>query len=139
MSMKLIGMDELMRNIKKLGLKVEQQLTEQALKKGSVILQEEVKQEAPRGKGLRHLQDEIKISKIENGKVSIHTGKAYHAHLVEFGRSAGHGTYKDKNGVERKVTWGYTAPNPFMTRAFERKQSEITKEMAKVIKRGLGL
>lgn len=137
MSMKMAGMSGLMNRLKKMESDVRTQIKNEALEKGGTILLEAVKKEAPYGGGPNHLRDEIKKAKVTGDTIDVHTGKAYHAHLVEFGRSAGQGTYKDKNGVVRPIKWGYTAPNPFMTRAFENKQQDIIEEMGKVVKRGL--
>lgn len=139
MGMELQGMSELMNNLKSMGLKVTKQIEQKALEAGGEILVKAVKVEANRVRDDGTLHDNIKDTEVKDGKLTVHTGEAYHAHLVEFGRSAGQGTYKDKNGVRRPVKWGDTGPNPVMARGFEKSQREITLEMAKVIKREMGL
>lgn len=139
MGLEIHGMNELLNRIKNMQLKVSEDVEKKALTAGGDILLKAAKDEANRVRDDGTLYENIKETEVKNGKVTIHTGKAYHAHLVEFGRSGGQGTYKDKNGVRRKVTWGDTAPNPVMARAFEKSQQEITKTMKDVIKRELGL
>lgn len=139
MGMELHGMSELMNNLKKMGLKVTNQTEQKALEAGGEILVKAVKVEANRVRDDGTLHDNIKETEVKNGKLTVHTGHAYHAHLVEFGRSAGQGTYKDKNGVRRPVKWGSTGANPVMARGFEKSQREIILEMARVIKKEMGL
>lgn len=139
MGMELHGMIELMNSLKGMGLKVTKEIERKALEAGGEILVSAAKAEANRVRDDGTLHDNIKETEVKNGKLTVHTGQAYHAHLVEFGRSAGQGTYKDKNGVRRPVKWGDTSPNPVMARAFEKSKPEIILEMSKVIKREMGL
>ena len=139
MGMELHGMSELLNHVRSLGMRVERNVEKKALEAGGEILVRAVKAEANRVRDDGTLHDNIKETEVKNGKLTVHTGQAYHAHLVEFGRSAGQGTYKDKNGVRRPVKWGDTSPNPVMARAFEKSKPEIILEMSKVIKREMGL
>lgn len=137
MTMKLEGMDELLKSIANLEKKVSTKIKNEALKKGAEILKDEIRREAPKDSGI--LEENINVTSVKGDKITIHTGKAYHAHLVEFGRSAGTTTYRDKNGVVRPIKWGRTSPNAFMQRSFENKKDAIEKAMADVVRRGLGL
>lgn len=139
MSLEIHGMNELLKSIENMGKKVDKKTEEKALIEGGKVLIKAAKEEANRVRDDGTLHDNIKDTKVKNSKITIHTGEAYHAHLVEFGRSSGQGSYRDKNGKRRKVKWGDTAPNPVMGRAFENSQSEIMKAMSKVIKRELDL
>lgn len=139
MGLELHGMDELLKSIKKMHGKVSHNVEQKALEAGGHILVEAAKEEANRVRDDGTLYDNIQETEVKNGKITIHTGEAYHAHLIEFGRSGGQSTYKDKNGVIRPVKWGDTAPNPVMARAFEKSQKEITKTMTDIIKEELGL
>lgn len=139
MSLEVQGMDELLRNLKELGSKMDAKTEEKALKAGAKILEEEIKREANNIRDDGTLYENIKSTKVKNGRIVVHTGGAYHAHLVEFGRSAGQKTYKDKRGRIRPVKWGSTSPQPVVQGSFERKKDEIFKEMAKVIRRELDL
>lgn len=139
MGIELQGMDELLKSVKRMGQKVSRDVEEKALKEGGKILVKAAKEEANRVRDDGTLHDNIEETTVKNGVITIHTGEAYHAHLVEFGRSGGQGTYRDKRGVIRPVKWGDTAPNPVMARAFENSQNEIITAMRNVIKRELGL
>lgn len=139
MPIELQGMDDLLKSVRQMGKKASRSVEEKALKAGGDILLEAAKEEANRVRDDGTLYENIEKTTVNNGKITIHTGKAYHAHLIEFGRSSGQGTYKDKNGVIRPVKWGDTAPNPVMARAFENSRNEIITVMRNVIKKELDL
>jgi len=139
MSLEVQGLQELLNNIRQMGFNVDTRLEEKALKAGANVIEDEIKSEANRIRDDGTLHDNIDTTDVKNGIITVHTGGAYHAHLVEFGRSAGQGTYIDKNGVTRPVKWGDTTPQPVVQGSFERKKDEAFEEMKKVIKRELGL
>lgn len=139
MPIELQGMDDLLKSVRQMGKKASRSVEEKALKAGGDILLEAAKEEANRVRDDGTLYENIEKTTVNNGKITIHTGEAYHAHLIEFGRSSGQGTYKDKNGVIRPVKWGDTAPNPVMARAFENSRNEIITVMRNVIKKELDL
>lgn len=139
MGIELQGMDSLLRSVKQMRKKVSRSTETKALEAGGKVLAKAVKEEANKIRDDGTLYENIKETAVKNSKITVHTGGAYHAHLVEFGRSSGQGTYKDKNGVIRPVKWGDTAPNPFMSRAFENSQKEIIETMGNVIKKELDL
>lgn len=139
MSLEVQGMEELLRNIKQLGIKMNPKVEEKALNSGAKILEDEIKREANKIRDDGTLFENIKSTKVKNGRIIVHTGEAYHAHLVEFGRSAGQKTYKDKKGRIRLAKWGTTTPQPVVQGSFKRKKNEILNEMKKVLKRELGL
>lgn len=138
MSLEVVGMQKVMNNIKKLELKVGEKLEKKALNTGVDILEGEIKREANRIPDNGTLYKNIKSTRVKNGRVTVHTGEAYHAHLVEFGRSIGQTTFVDKNSIEQPIKWG-TEPQPVIQGSFERKRNEIFYEMAKVIKKELNL
>lgn len=139
MSIEVQGMQELINNLRQMGFAIDTRTEEKALKAGARIIETEIKSEADRIRDDGTLHDNIKTTEVKNSRVTVHTGDAYHAHLIEFGRSAGQGTYVDKNGVTRPVKWGDTNPNPVIQGSYERKKDEVLNEMKKVIRRELGL
>lgn len=139
MGIELEGMDALLKSVRKMGQKVSKSVEEKALNEGGKVLVTAAKVNANKVRDDGTLHDNIKETTVKKGKITVHTGEAYHAHLVEFGRTSGQGTYKDKNGVIRPVKWGDTAPNPVMQRAFENSKNEIITVMRDVIKKELGL
>lgn len=123
-------------------LPLEEQDENRALKKAANVIIDSIIDEAPKDEreDLNHasLKNNVKSTRPRDGTVRIHSGGAYHAHLVEFGRSGG-SKIALKNGKRQKVTWGPTTANPFFTRGFEKAQREALQEMAEEIKRTLGL
>lgn len=109
------GMEAIMQNL--LNLPLEEADENRAINKAAKIVKEAVIEEAPVDDGT--LKSNIKAKRAKDGEAKVHTGGAYHSHLVEFGRSAG-SKYALKNGKRQLVTWGATAPNPFFTRGLEK-------------------
>lgn len=139
MSLEIQGMQELLNNIRQMDLAVDSRLEDKALKAGARVIEAEMKNEANRIRDDGTLHDNIKSTDVKNGRITVHTGGAYHAHLVEFGRTSGQSTYVDRNGVTRPVKWGETTPQPVVQGSYERKKDEVLNEMKKVIKQELGL
>lgn len=133
MRVEVTGLDAALQNL--LRLNIDESLETKALTKAGKITQEAVIAEAnfgSRSKGT--MKKNIKLKRPKDGEVVIHSGGAYHAHLIEFGRSGG-----SKIGGGRKVTWGPTAPNPFFSRGFEASQEDAKQAMIDEIQKGLGL
>src|SRR5690606_14516925 len=110
-----------------------------ALNAGGRIMRDGIKAEAPvspRNGGT--LKANIRLKRAKDGVVKIHSGKAYHAHLVEFGRSGGSAKVM-MGGKMRTVYWGPTTPNPFMDRGFHANKNTSQDAMADALRRELGL
>lgn len=130
MRIELQGMEALMQNI--LNLPLEEAEENKALNAAAKIVKEAVIKEAPEDDGT--LKENIKAKRAKDGEAKVHTGAAYHSHIIEGGRSAG-SKYALKNGKRQKVTWGPIAPNPFFTRGFENSKSDAVNAMADEIKK----
>lgn len=133
MEVNIAGLEAAMQNL--LRLNIDESLETKALTKAGKITREAVIAEANfgnRSKGT--MRKNIKLKRPKDGEVVIHSGGAYHAHLIEFGRSGG-----SKIGSDRKVTWGPTAANPFFSRGFESSQADAKQAMIDAIQQGLGL
>ena len=130
MEVKMTGLDEILQNL--MSLNVDESVENRALNKAGKLTQEAVQNEAPVDQGT--LKENIRLRRAKDGEVTVHSGGAYHAHLVEFGRSGG--STNGKGG--RRVSWGPTAPNPFFSRGFEssalRAQFTIIEEIQKGLK-----
>ena len=131
MELQLNGLDEALQNLGRLNFTEE--IENKALTKAGKITQKAIQNEAPTDEGT--LKKNIKLKRVKDGEIVIHTGKAYHAHIIEFGRSGG--SLVLKNG--RRVTWGPTSANPFFSRAYEQSLNEAKQAIIEEIQRGLGL
>lgn len=130
------GLDEILQNL--ISLNVGEPLENKALTKAGKITQEAVIAEAKFGKRSRGtMSKNIKLKRPKDGEVVIHSGGAYHAHLIEFGRSGGKTT--PKKGKKKSVSWGPTAPNPFFARGFEASGESAKRAMIEEIQKGLKL
>jgi len=136
----IAGLDAVLRSLRQLNF--DESLENKALTKAGKITQKAIEKEAPIDKKNpsdgASLHKNIKLRRPKDGEVLIHTSKAYHGHLIEFGRSGGSLTAK-KNGKLQKVTWGSTSPNPFFSRGFESSNDEAKQAMIDAIKTGLKL
>ncbi len=136
---KVDGLDNILQNL--MSLNIDEKVENRALRKAAKITQEAVIKEAPIDKrnppDHGSLHKNIKITNYKDGEVTIHTGGAYHAHLVEFGRSGG--STKPKKGKKNSVSWGPTAPNPFFARGFGASHTEAKQAMIDEIQRELKL
>lgn len=134
------GMSEILNNLARLA--IEEDVEKMALNKATKVVKEAIVEEAPidsrNPADSASLHKNIKSTRYKDGVVSIHTGGAYHAHLVEFGRSAG-SKYALKNGKRQLVTWGATNANPFFTRGFGKSSREAIEVMSDEIKKALRL
>lgn len=128
------GMEAIMQNL--LNLPLEEADENRAINKAAKIVKEAVIEEAPVDDGT--LKSNIEAKRSKDGEAKVHTGGAYHSHLVEFGRSAG-SKYALKNGKRQLVTWGATAPNPFFSRGLEKSKDTAINAMADEIKKALRL
>ena len=136
----MTGMSELLKQLGR--LPIEEEDEKKALDKATKVVKKAIAEEAPidkkNPKDSSSLHKNIKSTRYIDGVVTIHTGGAYHAHLVEFGRSAG-SKYALKNGKRQLVTWGATEANPFFTRGFGRSSREAVDVMANEIRKALRL
>ncbi|MGM7682655.1 HK97-gp10 family putative phage morphogenesis protein [Cytobacillus sp. Hm23] len=121
MGFEVKGMNELLKKLRNIGEKG-QPIAEEALKAGAEILQQKMKELAPRSTlNKKHLADNIIISAIKDGKLEIGPHKDFfYAHFLEFGTST-------------------ISPQPFAQKAFELCKGQIQQKMADVIRSGLGL
>lgn len=139
MQVDIRGLDELTESL--LRLPIEENVENRAVNKAAKITKEAIAKEAPIGRKPAEkssLHENIKVKRAKEGVARVHTGGAYHAHLVEFGRSGG-STIAIKNGKRQKVTWGPTSSNPFFTRGFEKSKIEAQQAMVDEIKKALKL
>ena len=134
MEVDIKGLDEILNNLAKLN--IEEELENKAVNKAGTITRDAIKIEAPIRQGI--LKENIRLKRSKGGQAFVHTDKAYHAHLVEGGRSGG-STMAMKKGKLQKVSWGPTTPNPFFTRGFESSKGLAKNAMIMEIKKGLGL
>lgn len=138
--MKVLGLDETLQNLRK--YIVDEAIENEALKKAGKVTQEAVIEEAPidnrNPPDHASLHKNIKVSRPRDGEVKVHTGGAYHAHLVEDGRSGGSAVVI-KNGKRQRVTWGPTSPNPFFSRGFGKSNIPARQAMVDELKKGLDL
>lgn len=137
MDIEISGIDEALRAV--LSLNIEEELERKALNKAGKRMREAIEEEAPIDKRNpvdgASLHKNIKLRRPKDGEVVIHTGGAYHAHLVEFGRSGGKTV--GKNG--RSYSWGPTDPNPFFSRGFNQTSQEAKQILVNEIRKGLKL
>lgn len=131
MEVKIDGLNQVLQNLNL--LVVDEAMESKALNKAGKIAKEAIASQAPVGKGT--LQRNIKLKRAKNGEALVHTGGAYHAHLVEFGRSGGSAITKKG----RRVKWGPTSPNPFFTRGWDASETEAKQAMVDELRKGLGL
>jgi HK97 gp10 family phage protein len=125
------GLETILENIRKIN--VDEAIENRALNKAGKITQEAIQEQTPVDQGI--LKNNIKVRRAKNGEVFVHTGWAYHAHLIEFGRSGGSAITKKG----RKVFWGATAPNPFFSRGYEQSKTDAMDAMIVELKKGLKL
>lgn len=130
MEINIQGMEALLKIIKDYPL--EEAEENRALNAAAKVIQEAVIEEAPEDD--RTLKDNIKVKRSRNGEAKVHTGGAYHAHIIEGGRSAG-SKYALKNGKRQLVTWGAMRANPFFTRAFDKSKDQALDAMIDEIKK----
>jgi HK97 gp10 family phage protein len=129
------GLEQLRKQLSQ--LENAEEIEKKALDKAGKHLVDKLKDEAPHHDGT--IEENLKLKKAKNGQAIVHTGKAYHAHLYEFGRSGGQTTIRDKNGTMRVIKWGETSPNPFMTRTYESELNTLERIIAEELRRGMGL
>ena len=133
MELNIAGLDAVLQNL--LQLNVDVSLENKALNKAGKVTQEAIITEANFGsRSDGTIAKNIKLKRPKDGEVVVHTGKAYHAHILEGGRSGGSMTVNGK-----KVTWGPIAPNPFFSRGFESSNGNAKQAMIEEIQKGLGL
>jgi len=134
MHFEIQGMNAIIQNL--LNLPLEEAEENKALNAGAKVVKEAIIEEAPEDDGT--LKENIKAKRAKDGEARVHTGGAYHGHIVEGGRSAG-SKYALKNGRRQLVTWGPTAANPFFTRGFERSKANAVNAIADEIREAKGL
>jgi HK97 gp10 family phage protein len=114
-----------------------EEIEKKALDKAGKYLVDKLKAEAPHHDGT--IEENLMLKKAKDGQAIVHTGKAYHAHLYEFGRTGGETKIRDKNGTERTIKWGDMPMNPFMTRTYESELKTLERIIAEELKKGMGL
>jgi HK97 gp10 family phage protein len=114
-----------------------QVIQQKALNKAGRHLLEEVQRAAPVDDGT--LRKNLKVKRVDEHEIVIHTGGAYHAHILEFGRSAGQKQVRVKGGRAKTIKWGATSPNPFMTRTYENQVDNLNRIIVEELRKGLGL
>jgi HK97 gp10 family phage protein len=129
------GLEQLRKQLSQ--LEKAEEIEQKALNKAGKHLVDRLKTEAPYDDGT--IKESLKLKKAKDGEAVVHTGGAYHAHLIEFGRSGGQTTIQDKNGIMRTIKWGDTSPNPFMTRTYESELKTLERIIAEELRRGMGL
>lgn len=134
MEVNITGLDDILQKLNNLPLEEEDE--NRALNKAANVIKKAVIEEAPEDDGT--LKKEIKVKRAKDGEAKVHSGKAYHAHILEGGRSGGQ-KYTLKNGRHQLVKWGPMAPNPFFTRSFERSKRDAQLTMANEVKKVLKL
>jgi HK97 gp10 family phage protein len=135
MKVDFTGLEALSKQLSK--LENAEQIQQKALQKAGRHLVDELKVAAPYHDGT--VKDNLKLKRVDDHEIIVHTGKAFHAHLIEFGRSAGKTQIRDKNGVMRTIKWGSTTPNPFMTRTYESQIDILQGIIAIELRKGMGL
>lgn len=131
-----------------MSLNIDESVENRALNKAGKITQEAILSEAnfgsrSRSKGNKGSQsrgifkENVKLKRPKDGVVVVHSGGAYHAHLIEFGRSGG--STKPKKGNKKSVSWGPTAPNPVFARGFGASVEPAKQAMIDEIKKELKL
>lgn len=128
------GLEEALQNLMRLN--IDESIENKALTKAGEVTKESILNEAKFSKRTRGtFKKNIRLKRPKDGEVVIHSGGAFHAHLIEFGRSGG--SIITKSG--RKVTWGPTSPNPVWGRGFEQSKNEAMQTIITEIQKGLGL
>lgn len=135
MHIQMAGLNEILNNLARLPFEDEEENA--VANTGAKVVQKYIVAEVPSSSDKKKkikLKKNIKIQRARNGEAKIHTGKAYHGHILEFGRSAG-STIVKKNGKTQTVTWGKINPNPFFTRGSNASESEAKQAMANEIRK----
>jgi HK97 gp10 family phage protein len=131
---RITGLDETLQNLMRLN--VNESIENKALTKAAKVTKTAIESEAKFGKRSRGIyKNNIKLRRPKDGEVIIHSSKAYHAHLIEYGRSAG--SITSKKG--KRVTWGSTAADPVFGRGFEQSKADALSTMISELQKGLGL
>ncbi|MFS0822172.1 HK97-gp10 family putative phage morphogenesis protein [Bacillus sp. 1P02SD] len=142
--MEITGLEVVLQNLR--NLNIDEAIENKAVNKAGKITQDAIKSEANFGKRSRSqghsgehsrgiFRENIKLRRPKYGEVIVHSGRAYHAHLIEFGRSGG--TLITKGG--KRVTWGSTGANPVFGRGFEKSKDDAQQAMVDELIKGLGL
>jgi HK97 gp10 family phage protein len=134
LEVKITGLDDILQNLMRLNLN--ETIENKALTEAGKVTKTAIESESKFGNRSRGIyKNNIKLRRPKDGEVIIHSSKAYHGHLIEFGRSGG--SIITKKG--KKITWGPTAPNPVFARGFESSKNEAKEAMIAEIQKGLGL
>ena len=122
-NMELMGMEQLIGEVEKLG-QAGRQIEDKALKEAGEVVRAAIEQKVPRGK-TGTLKDSIKASNVKTADeikyVDVSPGKkAYYSKFVEFGT------------VKMKA-------KPFMAPGYETSKDEALATIERELKKGLGL
>jgi HK97 gp10 family phage protein len=139
----LEGMEALMNEFKKLGIKVDATVKDKAVKRGAEFLREKIEHHPnmPRSNEAKeHGQDHIQIEKEDNGQYFVGAHKD-HFYLIFTELGAEGGLYRGRKSDNRDF-W-YLTPDierkPFARPSLEENSGEIQRIMGESIKGDLGL
>lgn len=142
--MELDGMKDLLNKVQDLAKKVDEDLKDKALEAGAKVVKDAVEHHPnlPRSEfEKRHGADHVKIKKTKSGQYDIgFEDEFFYLIFTELGADGG--LYKGTKKGINDDQW-YLTPDiekkPFLRPSFENNLEEVQKEMAKVIKKELGL
>jgi len=122
-NIEIFGLKEMQQHLEAIGDKASGELLEKAVLAGAEIVRQEAALRAPRRRGL--LAGHIVVQPKDKGRMSASAAvgpdkKRFYGRFVELGTSK-------------------TAAAPFLFPAFESKKNEAQREMAEVVREGLGL
>jgi HK97 gp10 family phage protein len=139
----LEGMNQLLKQLKHLNLKVDKAVEDKALKAGAEVAKEKIETHPnlPRSSIPKdHAQDNIIVVEESDGEYQIGAHKDFF-YLIFHELGADGGLYYGTQDWNKDIA--YVTPDidasPFMRPAFEESQDEIQQAMAEVIKKELGL
>jgi HK97 gp10 family phage protein len=118
MKFEMQGLDELMAQIERTSLGIENAKND-ALEAGGKVMQKETKNAARKRTG--NLKEHIELSDVKNGEINVYVdnqGKAYYGHMLEFGTSK-------------------MSAKPFMGPAFNKSKVKINQAMANKLRQYL--
>jgi HK97 gp10 family phage protein len=134
MNIEIKGLEEIRQRLAKLDNA--EAIENRALKKAGNHLVKELKSNAPYDDGT--LYNNLKL-KLKGDEIIVHTGRAFHAHIYEFGRTGGQTRIRDRKGKMRTVKWGNMKGDPFMTRTYEGQKKMVENIILEELRKGLGL
>lgn len=131
--------DDVTRKLSSMGMKIDGSLEDKALKAGAELLKDKIESHPNvpvSGESKEHGRDNFIVKKIQDGRYDIGVSED-HFYLLFHEVGAKGGTYEGKDG--RKYTTPDIPAKPFVRPSLENNIKEVQKEMAKILKRELGL